>query len=127
INLCIDGTGSSAQLLYSVPALPWQLQVSPPEMTISSSLLKDRLRKIEITDDRPGTQIEVLFDDALDLDVRQTPRAEGIDIDRGRLCHANRIRDLNFTAISQARSNDIDCNIARCIGCRTIDFAGILA
>ena len=53
--------------------------------------------------------------------------AVGVDIERQRLCHADRIGDLDHAALGQPRSDDLHCCITGDIGRTAIDFGRVLA
>src|SRR5690606_2789856 len=53
--------------------------------------------------------------------------AEGIDADRGRFSHADRIRHLYLTAFSQTGGDDVLRDVAGGISCGAIDFGRVLA
>ena len=65
--------------------------------------------------------------DQIDDDARfYLARAKGFDVDGYRMSYADCISKLQFAFVSQAGSDDVLGNIARCISSRAVDLCGIL-
>ena len=95
-------------------------------MTVGSCLRIDRTQQVEITNDRRRTQIEHLENGGLDVRVSLNARAEGLNEDTHRMRLTNGVSDLNFTATSQACSNNILGYPTHRVGRRAVNLGRIL-
>ncbi|QTK79822.1 hypothetical protein AT6N2_C2179 [Agrobacterium tumefaciens] len=96
-------------------------------MAVGRRLGVDWLVEIEMAANARRRKVHNLADRSLDLIFADLARSVQIDIDRQRLGDADGVRNLDRAAISKAGSNDVLCEVARRIGCGTVDLGRILA
>src|SRR5438309_41941 len=107
--------------------LPREVGVVSAEVTVRSSLPVDRTAEVEVADDRSRPEIEHLADRFLDLaGVDVLLGAVRLDLDRDRARDADRVRDLDLTAICEPSCNDVLRNPACCVCRGTVDLRWVL-
>ena len=94
---------------------------------VGSSLEINRALQVEHLDQAFRPKIEVLPHEIDDAFFGQAGRAEGIYGDRRGLCHADRIGDLDLTAIRQACRDDVLGHVASRVGGAAVYLGRILA
>lgn len=87
----------------------------------------NRAAQIQHVDDAGRTKIKLLSDDFRQCVVGNDAGALRIDQQRNRIGHADRVSQLDFTALGQSRRNDVLRDVARGIRGATIDLCRILA
>ena len=76
-------------------------------MTVGRSRLIHRVRQVEHVGNAVGAQVEDFAHGSNQLLIADFAGAEGIDGNRGRLCHTDGVAHLNFTAVRQTGSDDV--------------------
>ena len=74
-------------------------------MPVGGGLLVDRAAEVEVTQDRRGTEVEVLEDELLDPLQREVLGAEALDEYRERVRDADRVGDLDLAAVGESRGD----------------------
>src|SRR5690606_31193296 len=97
------------------------------EVAVGGGLLVDRPQQVQHLDDALGPQVEVGLDQLGDPLVRDDAGALGVDRDVHRLGHADRVGHLDLTLPGEARRDDVLGDVARRVGGRAVDLAGVLA
>ena len=95
-------------------------------MAVSGRLPIDGAAEIEALDNALGRKREVLADELSKLGLSDFAGAECVNADADRLSHADGIGKLDFSAISQAGSNDVLGDVSGHISRGTIDLGRIL-
>ena len=85
------------------------------EMSVSCSLFVDRSSQIQHLNDSGRSQIEVFTDDLYQFFIAHFTGSCGVYVDGSRMCHTDRIRQLDLTLVSQTCCYDILCNITCCV------------
>src|SRR6185295_5539297 len=120
-------SGVTLQILHAVEKLPAEPLVLATEVSVGGSLAIDRLAKVQRLDDPRGAKVEVLPDKLRQPRVRYLAGSVGIDHDRHRLLHPDRIRDLNGALVGEARPDDVLGDVARGVGGRAVHLRRILS
>ena len=107
--------------------LPGKALVFAPEVPVGSGLAVDGAAQIQIADDSAGAQVEVFADQLGDVFIGDLARAEGLDVDRERVRHANGVGHLDLAALRQPGSHHVLGDPAAGVGCGAIHLRGILA
>src|ERR1700722_411250 len=110
-----------------VDTFPGELLFLAAEMTVGGRLLINRPRKVKHLAQPVGGQVEMSAHDLRELCVRQFARAKRLNHDGGRLRDPDRVGDLHLAALRQARGHDVLGDVARSVGCGTINLGRILA
>src|SRR5882757_90135 len=97
------------------------------EVTIGRGAGVDRAVEIEMAADTARRQIHRLCRRLLELVFRHLPGAVGVDVDRQRTRHADRVGELQRAAVGETGRDDVLGDIARGIGCGTVDLGRVLA
>src|ERR1700694_3726998 len=105
-----------------VGPFPRKVDVGAAEVPIGCRLLVDRATQLQLPDDLQRAQVEVLLHQLLDLGDRDALRPKGLDENRDRLAHADRIGDLDLAVAGQAGGHDVLGNVARGVGAGTVDL-----
>ena len=96
-------------------------------MAIGGGLAVNRSAEVEPLNDPGRRQVEVAPDEAFDHLFVHVLGSEGLETDRNRIGHTDRISELHLEAVRKTRSNNIFGDITRCIRTRAVDFCRILA
>ena len=88
-----------AERLRPVGALPGEVVLGPAEVAVRGRPREDRAPQVEVAQDRPGPQVEVLAHELLDPLERNPLRTEALHLDGHRVSNADCIRDLELEAI----------------------------
>ena len=115
------------QIFCLIQLLPGQIQIVTAEVTICSGLFVDRTTQVQHLDNACRTQVEVLTDDLNQLLIGNLAGAESVCHDRGRLCYADCVRQLDFALVSQSCCNNVLCNITCCVSCASVNLGAVLA
>jgi hypothetical protein len=107
--------------------LPWQVDVGATEVTVGGRRAVDRATKVEVADDRCGTEVEHLFDGIGDCLGGDVLGAEGLDRDRDWAGNADRIGELQLTPLGKAGGDDGLRDPTSRVGARTVDLCRVLA
>ena len=119
--------GLLSQQVSLIGLLPGEVVVVAPEVTVGGRLAVDRPAQVELADERPGTQVEVLVDQLGDALARNPLGAVGLDHRRERVRHADRVGKLDLAAIGQPRRDDVLGHVAGRVGGRAVDLRRVLA
>src|SRR3970282_2244666 len=84
-----------------------EVVVVAPEVAVGRRLRVDRPEQVEVADDRRRAEVEVVPYELLDPRDRDRLRAEALDLDRNRVRDADRVRDLELTAVDEAGCNEV--------------------
>ncbi len=123
----ILNAGRRAQRLGAIHTFPRQIDVRSAEMAERGRLTINRAAQIQHVDDAGRTKIKLLSDDFRQCVVGNDAGALRIDQQRNRIGHADRVSQLDFTALGQSRRNDVLRDVARGIRGAAINFCRILA
>ena len=96
-------------------------------MSVSCSLFVDRSSQIQHLNDSGRSQIEVFTDDLYQFFIAHFTGSCGVYVDGSRMCHTDRIRQLDLTLVSQTCCYDILCNITCCVSCGTVNFGAVFS
>ncbi len=116
-----------SQRLGAIGLFPAELGLRAAEVAVRRRLAVDRAGEIEHLAQAMRGEVEVRTHDLRQTLTRQAARAEGLDHDRGRLSHTDRIRHLHFALLGKARGDDVLRDVARGVRRRTVDLRRILA
>src|SRR5215471_10847193 len=105
-----------------VGALPAELRLGAPEVTVGGCLLIDRPHEIEHLAQSVRCQVEVLPYELRQALVREPARAESLHHDRGRFGNADGVGNLHLATLRETRGDDVFRYITRGIGRRAIDL-----
>src|SRR5579859_1668558 len=97
------------------------------EMAVGRRAGIDRPIEVEMPADAARGQIHHFGHGLLELVLRNLAGAVGVDIDRQRPRHADRIGELQRAAVGETRRDDVLGDVARRISRRAIDLGRILA
>ncbi|SAJ15092.1 Uncharacterised protein [Enterobacter hormaechei] len=92
------------------------------KVTVRCGFLVDWVQQIQHLNQTVWTQVEELTHQQGQLFRRHFFSTEGFHHDGGWLSHADGVGNLNFTAVSQARSNDVFRHITCSVRRRTVHF-----
>ena len=95
------------QRFRSIGLFPGEALVFAPEVPVSRGLAVNGAAQVQVADDGAGAQVEVLTDQFGDLLIGDFARAEGLDVDRERVRHANGVSHLDLAAVSQPGSHHV--------------------
>src|ERR1039457_4178101 len=109
-----------------VRRFPGEFRFASAEVAVSGRLPIDGAAEIEALDNALGRKREVLADELSKLGLSDFAGAECVNADADRLSHADGIGELDFSAISQAGSNDVLGDVSGHISRGTIDLGRIL-
>ena len=109
----ILNAGRRAQRLGAIHTFPRQIDVRSAEMAERGRLTINRATQIQHVDDAGRTKIKLLSDDFRQCVVGNDAGALRIDQQRNRIGHADRVSQLDFTALGQSRRNDVLRDVAR--------------
>src|SRR5579862_9828748 len=110
-----------------VGRLPSELRLGAAEVAIGRRLLVDRTAKIQALNDALGSQCEVFPDEIGQLAGAHLAGAKGFDQHADRLGHANGVREFYFRLLGELGSHDVLGDMARHVGCGTVDLCRVLA
>src|SRR5690606_5645115 len=135
--VCHDaGPGGSAlrygplQLAHKIRLLPGEGPVPAglaPEMAVGRGPGIDRTVEIQLLADAGRRKIHHVPQGGFETVLLHSPGSVQIHVDRERLRHADRIGKLDRASLRKPGGDDILCQIARGIGCRTVDLRRVLA
>ena len=82
-------------------------ELGAPEVAKGGSARVDRPQQVELLDDRRRAKVEILFHNGQQVVVRApvARRAVRVHVQRERLVHADRVRDLHECAAAEARGH----------------------
>src|SRR3954468_16147826 len=100
--------------LCLVSSLPGQVEIRAAEVAVGRCLAVDRCSKAKRVDDRPGTKVEVLVDEAEYSLVGKLARPVRLDRDRDGLGNADRVAQLELEPVGKTRGDDIFGHPTRC-------------
>lgn len=100
------------QCFREVCRLPRRVNVRSPEVSICGCGGIDRALEPQALDDCARTKIDQFSDGIGNELIGDNAGGKGIDIERNRRGHADRIRHLDFSLFRQPRSDDIFCDIS---------------
>src|ERR1700691_3334478 len=94
------------------------------EMAVSSGLLVNRAVQVELLSEGARAQVEDLINGSCDLSAGSTLLlgAERLHHHRHRMSHADRVGDLDFSALRELGGDDVLCYPASRIGGRAVDL-----
>src|SRR2546427_4634849 len=118
--------GVTLQVLHAVEELPAEAFVLASKMSIGGGFLVNRLAKIQVLDDAPRPEIEVLADQLFQLRIGHLPRSVRVHHDRDGQLHPDGVGDLDGAAVGEARSHDVLRDVARRVGTGAIHLGGVL-
>src|SRR5262249_42203073 len=93
----------AAQRLHLIETCPGRLNIRAAKVPEGGGRMEDRPAQVERLDDTRWAQVKVVADQANQLLIGHLACAKGLDKERERMRDANRVRDLNLTAIRQTR------------------------
>src|SRR5918999_4942415 len=96
-------------------------------MAVRRGLPVDRTSQPEALDDRPWTEVKVLFDQLADGLVRDLPGAERLDVQRDGSRLADDVRDLDLEAVGQPCLDHVLGHVARGVGRGPVDLRRIFS
>ena len=96
-----------AQFVGLVRFLPRRVDVRAAEVAVCGGRPVDRTAQLEVADDPPGAEIEVIADELLDRPVVDLVRAERLDRDADRLRVPDGVREFDFAAIEQPGGDEV--------------------
>src|SRR5918996_1274727 len=94
--------GGRAERLRPVGALPGEVVLGPAEVAVRGRPREDRAPQVEVAQDRPGPQVEVLAHELLDAGDRDALGAEALHLHRHRMRDADGVRHLELAAVGDA-------------------------
>src|SRR4029077_6421751 len=97
------------------------------EVPVGGRLAEDLWVQGEVAAEGTRAEVELRFDQAGDLRVGQGAGAEGLDHQRDRAGDADRVGDLNLTALGEPGGDDVLGDVARRVSGRAIDLGRVLA
>src|ERR671931_765529 len=132
VDNCLDRRARAearglAQRLGLVGALPREVVVLAAEVAVGGGLLVDRAVELEVLPERARAQVEVLFDQGLDLGAPDLLGPERLDHDRHRVCDADRVGHLDLGALGQAGRDDVLGHVPGRVRGRAVDLRRVLA
>ena len=96
-------------------------------MAIGGCLLVDRTAEVQRLDDAPGSELEVVAHQLLNLGFGELAGTESLHQYADRLRDTDSIRQLHFATIGQLSCDYVFGNVASHVAGRTVDFCRILA
>src|SRR3954470_22589749 len=114
--------GRCTERVRLVRPLPGEVAVVPAEVTVRRRLRVDRAAEVEVTEDRGGTQVEVLLHEVLDPADGDRFRSERLDENGHRMRDSDRVCDLDLAALGKPRCDDVLRDITRRVGGRAVDL-----
>src|SRR6266576_1933366 len=119
--------GRCTERVRLVRALPGEVAVVPAEVTVRRRLRVDRTAEIEVTEDRGGTQVEVLLHEVLDPAHGDRLGSERLDENGHRLRDPDRVRDLDLATLGKPGCDEVLRDVTRRVGGRAVDLRRVLA
>src|SRR5438094_2014640 len=119
--------GRCTEHVRLVRALPGEVAVVPAEVTVSRRLRVDRTAEVEVTEDRGGTQVEMLLHEVIDPGNGDRFRSERLDENGHRMRDPDRVGDLDLAALSKPGCDDVLRDVTRRVGGRAVDLRRVLA
>ena len=122
-----DRSPAAAERVRLVRPLPGEVPVVAAEVTVGGRLRVDRADEVEVADDRPGAEVEVLADELLEGRDGHRLGPEALDVHAHRVRDSDRVGDLDLTAVGETRGDDVLRHVPRRVRGRAVDLRRVLA
>ena len=114
-------------MLGLVGLFPGELRLVAAEVAAGGRLAIDRPAQVEVLDDARRREREDFADQLAEPRVVDLAGAFGVDVDAHRLGNADRVGELHFAAVGQARGDDVLRHVAGHVGGAAVDLGRVLA
>src|SRR5919202_411849 len=119
--------GGAAHGVGAIGLLPGEAGFRASKVTVCGGRRVDRPPQLQIADNRPGPQIEVLLDEGVQRRRVDRLGTEGLDHDAHGTGYPDRVGQLHLATVRQARGDHVLGDPAGGVGARAVDLRRVLA